>query len=69
MKIKMEFASYETLGFESLIYKPSHFYTLAYCRSTHLISIEFQLTMIWTPYHKNVFSPSIVIILQSVWSF
>jgi hypothetical protein len=38
----MAFASYETLGFESLTTKPSHYYTLEYCRPIHLISIKFQ---------------------------
>jgi hypothetical protein len=42
MKIKMAFASYETLGFESWLYNPSNSYNLAYCRLIQLISIKFQ---------------------------
>jgi hypothetical protein len=49
--------------------QPSHSCTLAYCRPIHLISIEFQdidNSPVTPP--KNFFLPSVVIILQSVWS-
>ena len=42
MKIKMAFASYETIGLYILMIQPFHFYTLANYRLIHLISIEFQ---------------------------
>jgi hypothetical protein len=51
-----------------LTIQPSHSYTLAYCRPIHLISIEFQnIDNNQESLPKNSFySPSIVIILQSV---
>jgi short subunit fatty acids transporter len=57
-------------GFWILITQPSHSYTLAYCRSMHLISIEFQNidNNPATPTKITFSSPSIVIILQSVQS-
>jgi hypothetical protein len=56
------------LGLWILTILPSHSYTLAYCRSFHLISIEFQNIDIdqGNPPKKTFFPPSIVIILQSM---
>jgi hypothetical protein len=65
----MAFASYETLGFESLTIQPSHSYTSAYCRPIHLISIEVQnIDNDPGSPAKNIFSPSIGIILSSMQS-
>jgi hypothetical protein len=58
------------LGLWILTIQPSHSYTLAYCRPVHLISIEFQnIENNHGSLPKKTFSPpSIVIILQSMWS-
>jgi hypothetical protein len=59
------------LGLWILTIQPSHSYTLANCGLIQLISIEFQNIekQPWLPTKKTFSSPSIVIILQSMWSF
>jgi hypothetical protein len=58
------------LGLWILTIQPFHSYTLANCRPIHLISIEFQnIENKHGSLPKKAFSsPSIVIILQSMWS-
>jgi hypothetical protein len=55
------------LGLWTLTIQPSHSFTLAYCRLIFLIFIEFQnIDNIMGSSLKNISSPSIVIMLQSV---
>jgi hypothetical protein len=58
------------LGLWILTIQPSHSYTLAYCKPIQLISIEFQNknNNQGSLPKKTFSSPSIVIILQSIWS-